>query len=109
MVNDINLLDDIQFKACYQHHHNERNLQILFDVAQKVLVTNRSVKEGVDFELLESFFDKCWSLEKDEHAGDEEEAYFCYKQNIVDRILYGWVMDHLPEGRGYLGKSNANV
>ena len=88
---------------CYKHYHAKKALETLFDVAHKVLVMTKTVKEGVNFVHLENFMDKCWNLEKQEHDGNEAEAYACYKQNISDNVLYGWVIDHLPDGRGFAG------
>ena len=103
LVNNIKLLDDIQFKVCYKHYHAEKDLQTLFDTAEKVLVSNKSIKDGVDYGHLENFMDTCWNLEKEEHSGNEAEAYNCFKRNISDKELHGWVVNHVPEGRGFLG------
>ena len=32
------------------------------------------------------------------------EAYDCLKQNIHNKVLHGWVVEHLPDGRGKVGK-----
>ena len=104
LISDIKELDYVDFTACYQKYHIENDLETFFEVAYKVLVSNKTIKEGVDFAHLEQFIDECWNLEVQEHDGNEAEAYLCYKKQIKDRILHGWVLNHLPEGRGFLGK-----
>ena len=47
--------------------------------------------------------DNCWSVELQEHNGSKMEAYDCLKNNIEDKKLHSWVIDHLPDGRGAVG------
>ena len=38
-----------------------------------------------------------------EHNGNQAEAYKCLRKNVKDQKLHGWVIDHLPDGRGFVG------
>ena len=68
-----------------------------------VLVNHKSIGKGVDFKHLEDVMDTCWHLEKKEHNENEMEAYNCLQKNISNKILHGWVVEHLPDGRGKVG------
>ena len=68
------------------------------------MVNNKSIAKGVDFTKLEEVMDSCWSLEKQEHNGNKMEAYECLRKNIHNKNLHGWVVEHLPDGRGKVGK-----
>ena len=101
-------MDEVKFKECYQRYHAEKDLETLFDVAHNVLVKNRTIKEGVDFVHLENFIDQCWAVEKLEHDGNEVDAFTCYKESISNKILHGWVVNHLRDGRSFVGEFPMN-
>ena len=104
LINDITFFEKETFENCYKRYHREKDLETLFENAHNILVNNKSIAEGVDFKQLEEVMDCSWSLEKQEHNGNEIEAYDCLRQNIPNKILNGWVVEHLPDGRGKVGK-----
>ena len=104
LINDIQFFEKDTFENCYKRYHSEKDLETLFENAHNVLVNNKSIAEGVDFKQLEEVMDTCWSLEKQEHNGNKMEAYDCLKKNIHNKVLHGWVVEHLPDGRGKVGK-----
>ena len=104
LINDITFFEKETFENCYKRYHSEKDLETLFENAHNILVNNKSIAEGVDFKQLEEVMDCSWSLEKQEHDGNEIEAYDCLRKNIPNKILHGWVVEHLPDGRGKVGK-----
>ena len=104
LINDLKLLDTDQFQARYRKYHTEKELEMLYDITKNMLVTNTSIKEGIDFQHFEQVMNNCWNFELQEHGESKREAYDCLKDNIEDKILHGWGIEHLPEGRGVVGQ-----
>ena len=104
LINDITFFEKETFENCYKRYHSEKDLETLYENAHNILVNNKSIADGVDFKQLEEVMDCSWSLEKQEHDGNEAEAYDCLRKNISNKILHGWVVEHLPDGRGKVGK-----
>ena len=104
LINDIQFFEKDTFENVYKRYHSEKDLETLFENAHKVLVNNKSIAEGVDFKQFEDVMNSCWSVEKEEHNGNEMEVYDCLRKNIPNKILHGWVVEHLPDGRGKVGK-----
>ena len=104
LIDGIQFFDRETFENCYKRYHSEKDLETLFENAQRVLVSNKSIAEGVDFKHLEDVMNSSWSVEKQEHNGNEMEAYDCLRKQIPNEVLHGWVVDHLPDGRGKVGK-----
>ena len=53
LINDIQSFKKDTFANVYKRYHSKKDLQTLFENAHKVLVTNKSIAEGVDFKQLE--------------------------------------------------------
>ena len=82
--------------------------ETLFQTAHDVL-TNKTIKDGVDFYNLERIMNKAWETEVLEHNGNQADAYKCLKKNVKNQVLHGWVIDHLPDGRGTVGTKVCQV
>ena len=66
-------------------------------------ITNKTIKEGVDYPNLENVMNSSWETEVIEHNGNQAEAYKCLRKNVKNQVLHGWIINHLPDGRGTVG------
>ena len=103
MINN-KTLDEGVLKASYRKFHTEKDLETFFEMVKNGLVNDRTIKEGIDFLYLEKIMESIWKFELEEHSGDKMKAYNCLKEDISDKILHGWVLDHFHDGRGFIGQ-----
>ena len=82
--------------------------ETLFQTAHDVL-TVKTIKEGVDYPNFENVMNKSWETEVSEHNGNQAEAYKCLRKNVKNQVLHGWIIDHLPDGRGTVGTKVCQV
>ena len=82
--------------------------ETLFQTAHDVL-TVKTIKEGVDYPNFENVMNKSWETEVSEHNGNQAEAYKCLRKNVKNQVLHGWIINHLPDGRGTVGTKICQV